>query len=82
MLYNVKEAAERLGLSPAAVYDMVRANSIPHRRVGSKRTTIRFTDEDLQSYVDSCGHAAIEPVPEEDKPRRSAPRPVLKHLKF
>ena len=82
MLYTLKEAAEKLSLSPAAVYDMVKAKVIPHRRVGKKRTTIRFTDEDLQSYIEGRKEDVQEHVQKQDKSRRSAARPVLKHLKL
>ncbi|QDU82631.1 Helix-turn-helix domain protein [Polystyrenella longa] len=82
MLYTVQEAAEKLSLSPACVYNMVNTGTIPHRRIGEKRTTIRFTEEDLETYLESCRHGTVESMPEQSKPRRSTARPVLKHLKF
>ena len=48
-MYKVKEVAERLNLSPAAVYQMVTDQAIRHHRTGAKGRSIRFTEQVLLS---------------------------------
>jgi excisionase family DNA binding protein len=47
---TVKEAAERLGVSPGLVYALVRTGKIRHERHGTGRGTIRITEEALEEY--------------------------------
>lgn len=80
-MYTVKQAAEKLKLSQAAIYRMVNAQVMPHHRIGEKQRTIRITDEDITTYLEISWQAFAPQQPEESRSRRS-PRPTLKHLKL
>lgn len=71
MLLNVKKAADRLGISPATLYLLVAARRISHLRIGVGRGGIRFTDDQLAAYLQSC---RVEPALAPVCPHR------LKHL--
>ena len=77
---TVKEAAERLEISPGLVYSLCGAGVIRHMRVGmpGKRGTIRISEEAIAEYRQAreVGPAAARPV--------SPPRPKVKlhHLKL
>ena len=49
-LKDVSELAAILGCKPVTVYRLVKSGKIPHRRVGR---FIRFSDSDIQSYLES-----------------------------
>ncbi len=51
-LLTVPEAAERLNVSRGTIYHLCESGDLPHRRVGVGRGRIRFTEEDLQEYLD------------------------------
>jgi excisionase family DNA binding protein len=55
-LLNIEEAAENLRTSPITIRRMVRAGTIPYRRLGTggKNTRIFFTPEDLAAYLDAA----------------------------
>jgi excisionase family DNA binding protein len=55
-LLNVAEAAESLRTSPVTVRRMVKAGTIPYRRLGTggKNTRIFFTPEDLDAYLEAA----------------------------
>jgi excisionase family DNA binding protein len=55
-LYSIGEAAEELRTSKITIRRMVKAGSIPYRRMGSggKNPRIFFTPEDLQSYIEAA----------------------------
>jgi excisionase family DNA binding protein len=67
-LLNIEEAAENLRTSPITIRRMVKAGTIPYRRLGTggKNTRIFFTPEDLSAYLE----AAAVPA----KPARKAGR--------
>lgn len=50
--YSVAEAAERLGLCPDSVYDLVKTHQIRSRRKGPNKGRIFFFEEDLTDYLD------------------------------
>jgi excisionase family DNA binding protein len=52
--YLVREVATLLGVAASTVYDMVRQRKIPHRRIGTGRGRIVFTQQDVQEFLDSC----------------------------
>lgn len=75
-MLTVKQAAERLGVSPSLVYGLIAARELAHVRVGFGRGLIRITDESICDYerrrsVSVAEHNAA-PVP-----RRKV---ALKHL--
>ena len=59
-LQDLKSAAAMLGISPCTLRRAVRAGKVPHRRLGGM---IRFTEDDLAEYVESC-RIGVRGVPE------------------
>ena len=57
--YRVQEVAQLLGIAPSTIYDMVRQRKIAHRRVGTGRGRIVFTEEDIQDFLNSCKVEAL-----------------------
>lgn len=53
---TVTEAAERIGISPSKVYQLVAQRLISHYRIGGK---IILKEEDIASYLDDCRVGAI-----------------------
>lgn len=49
-MLTVKQAAERLRISPALLYALCAAGKIRHERHGLGRGTIRITQEALDEY--------------------------------
>ena len=47
---TVRQAAERLGISPSLVYALCKEGKMRHERHGLRRGTIRVTDEALEEY--------------------------------
>ena len=77
VLFTVAEAAERLRLSQAAIYEMVRRGQLPAVRVGPRKGAIRIRASDL----DQC----LEPVPIEAQVAKARPRPAkikLRHIRI
>ncbi len=50
-MLTVKQAAERLGVSPSTVYHLCAAKLLPHSRVGLGRGVIRIAEADLERYL-------------------------------
>jgi excisionase family DNA binding protein len=50
-MLTVKQAALRLGISPATVYQLCAAKLLPHSRVGRGRGVIRIAEADLDRYL-------------------------------
>ena len=48
---TVKQAAERLNVSPDCIYQMIEAGKLKHRRVGNGRGTIRINPADLSPTI-------------------------------
>lgn len=71
VVHTVKEAAERLGISPALVYALCKAGKLVHERYGLGRGTIRISEKALETY--------------QEQSRVEQPRPApaqLKHIKM
>ncbi len=73
-MLSVKQAAERLGVSPALVYALCAKNRIRHERHGLGRGTIRIPEDALNEYRKSCLVEAKE--------RGSGAAVPLKHIKL
>lgn len=71
---TVKEAAARLGVSPALVYSLVSARKLRYCRIGNGRGRIRIPEDAIGEYLARCTFE-----PKEEKPL-SVPR--LKHLRL
>lgn len=48
-LLTIKQAAERLALSPLTLYAWISRRQIPHRRLGRQ---VRFSEDDLAAIVE------------------------------
>jgi excisionase family DNA binding protein len=57
--YQVREVAELLGVAPSTVYDLARQRKIAHRRIGTGRGRIVFTEEDIEEFLNSCKVASL-----------------------
>ena len=55
-LLSIEEAAEVLRSSPITIRRMVKAGTIPYRRMGTggKNTRIFFTPDDLAAYLEAA----------------------------
>ena len=72
-LLTVKQAAQRLNVCPATVYDLCARRKLRHVRIGgSGRGTIRIDEADLEAFIAS---AAVQP----DEPA-APPPPKAKKL--
>ena len=74
-LLTVKQAAKRLNVCPATVYDLCAQRKLRHVRIGGRgRGTIRIDEGDLEDFV---REATVRP----DEPAApQAPPTKLKHL--
>jgi excisionase family DNA binding protein len=57
--YQVQEVARLLGIAASTVYDLARQRKISHRRIGTGRGRIVFTELDVQEFLDSCKVEAL-----------------------
>jgi excisionase family DNA binding protein len=53
-LLTAKEAAEHVGLTADAIYQLSRAGKIAHYRLGVKGGSIKFRAADLDAYMEGC----------------------------
>ena len=72
---NVKQAAEKLEISPALVYSLIAAGKLRYRRIGLGRGRLRIPEDAIGEYLARCTFGV-----EEEKPAASMPR--LKHIKL
>ena len=80
---DVRAAAAELGVSPSAVYQLVRAGRLAHARIGAGRGVIRIAAADLAAYLDSCRVEATGPAGRPAAARRRAyagPTPKERHV--
>jgi excisionase family DNA binding protein len=65
-LLSVEETAEYLRASPISIRRMVKAGTIPYRRLGTggKNTRIFFTESDLTAYIEAAAVPARIPAQE------------------
>lgn len=76
-LLTVKELAERLRISLATGYALIKQGKIASLRIGSNRGAIRVRETDLQQYLADSSQQVATPK-EQAKPVRLQ----LKHLKL
>lgn len=53
-MLTVKEIAGRLRVSPSTVYNLVEEGRISCHRIGKGRGCIRFTEEQVEAFLQSC----------------------------
>ncbi len=58
-MLTVKQAAERLNVSPRTVYDLIDAGQLPCQRIGTGRGTIRVHPADLDNTNRLDGRGAV-----------------------
>ena len=71
---SAKEAAQRIGISTAAGYELCNAGLIAYRRVGVKGGRIRFEEADVEAYL-AATHVAVAPAVPMPKTRNSRRKP-------
>ncbi len=69
---NVRQAAERLEVSPSTVYGLVAAGRLKCTRIGLKRGCIRISEQQIPEFL-----AGAEPIKPPSTPTR---RITLRHL--
>lgn len=62
-MLTVRQAAERLAISPALIYALCSAGKLRHERYGLKRGTIRIPEDALEEYRKAATQAPITPPP-------------------
>lgn len=68
-LLSVREAAQRLGVSPPLVYRLCSARRLRHERIGLRRGRIRIPEEAIEEYRRSVTVGASRAVPDPTRPR-------------
>ena len=62
-LLTVKQASERLQVSPSMVYALIENGKLGCHRIGLGRGTIRISQSDMESYLAECRQtAAVHPT--------------------
>jgi excisionase family DNA binding protein len=63
-LLNIEEAAKTLRTSSVTIRRLVKAGTIPYRRLGTggKNSRIFFTPEDLTTYIEATAVPARQPA--------------------
>lgn len=56
VVFTLEEAADRLRVSRATLYRMVKAGEVPHRKIGKR--AVSFTEDDIAKIL---AHALREP---------------------
>jgi excisionase family DNA binding protein len=69
-MLTVKQAAARLGVSLATVYQLCAARRIRHERHGLGRGHIRIPEDALDEYRRAVTVGVGEPAPRSPRPRR------------
>ncbi len=74
-LLTVTDVAERLSISTATVYDLIKRGKLASCRIGSARGAIRVREEDLAEYLERNIRSVKQEV---------APFPVvsLRHIRL
>ena len=75
-MLTVKQAAERLGVSPTLIYALIERRKIRHERHGLGRGVIRIPEDALDEYRRTREIGAVEAAPAPDRRRVK-----LKHLR-
>jgi excisionase family DNA binding protein len=76
-LLTVREVAERLRLSAAAVYEMIRTGKLLSIRIGPRRGAIRVRVEDVDACIESAEQVVSAP-----RTTSRAPKVKLKHIRL
>lgn len=63
-MLTVPDIAKRLNCSPSLIYLLVSEGRLCCYRIGSRRGTIRFSEEQLQAFLKSCEVSPLAAVAE------------------
>lgn len=74
-MLTVRQAAEKLGVSPALIYALCQTRKIRHERHGLRRGAIRISEQALDEYRARCT-VGVEEAASVPPPRRVK----LRHL--
>lgn len=74
-LLTVKAVAERLSVSTSLVYQLVESGKLPVHRIGNGRGAIRFSPQDIETYLEECRVEKQAPATRQRRPR-------LKHIQL
>ena len=74
-MLRANEVAERLNISVQLVYQLIEAGKLAAHRFGVGRGTLRVSECDLDTYIESCRQTKV------DEPKPVNP-PRLKHIKL
>jgi excisionase family DNA binding protein len=55
---TVKDVSKRLRVSPSTVYNLVEGGRISCHRIGKGRGSIRFTEAQVEAFLQACEVAA------------------------
>ena len=70
---TVRQAAERLQVAAATIYDLCARKVLRHIRVGRGRGTLRIREDDLDAFVET---ATVQPdIPAAPRPRSATSAP-------
>ena len=61
---KVPEVADRLRVSASTIYNLVEAGKFPCYRIGTGRRAIRFTEEQIAAFLESCKVTPAASLPE------------------
>jgi excisionase family DNA binding protein len=73
-LLTVRQTAQRLTISLASTYQLIRSGTLPHYRIGG---AIRVTDSDIERFLAGCRRGQPAQVLVVPEPQR---RPQLRHI--
>lgn len=76
-LLTVNEVTNQLQISRTLVYRLVEQGKLGCHRIGTGRGAIRFSQTDIDAFLDSC---RVEPGEKAREPK--LPRAQLKHLRI
>ncbi len=79
VLLTVKQVKERLGLSLASVYAIIKKGKLAAVRIGCNDGAIRVHETDLADYLAASVQRVTEPLAARKAP---VPMPALKHIRL
>src|SRR4051794_2901927 len=79
-LLTIKQAAERLNVSEATVYDLCAKRKLPHVRIGTGRGTIRIDEQALEEFIKAATVPPAEPTAPPPPPKQGGKPTVFTHL--
>ena len=79
-MFSVHEIAQRLGVSPTCVYQLIQVGKIACHRIGIGRGAIRIAECDLQEYLTSS--RSERALPDANAPTKTRRGNTFRHLRL